>query len=478
MRMKNLKRLSENSGAVLEAEDVTASDDKLVRPCVLVHAGAEGEKIEFMSGDGSISFDEARIKRVIANQNKELEDLAKQYGGLDKMPPGAWTPILDSHEDSSNSRVVGRLQSLLRFEVRDVPKIGKNVPCAVADIAFLGKDTVTRVKDGRIYHLSIGIDEKTDTLGEISTVVEPAAPGAMVLNKGKGVSKKLKQGEPQMGDKLKRLQAIANRVSKMKSFQKELTAMSSKLVAASDSVKLTARKGEVTHRLTGLMRSGKMTPAEFKKLDLVKLSALAPEHFDTIVGSFDVREPVISPGQKGSTDAAAFSELGKGMEKRQLKNLKGEVYKDFKRLGKKLAAADEFEKEEKESKMAGGPVNPGKDPHAVPGEEEQHLAEVQKHMAHLGKCLESGDISGAKEAHKALAEKTMGGQKHMEAGAAGDVKSEDYKKSMDAMQGQVDELNTQMARMAGMVKEMMGAEEEEGKELEAEEEEEPAAAAS
>ena len=73
-------------------------------------------------------------------------------------------------------------------------------------------------------------------------------------------------------------------------------------------------------------------------------------------------------------------------------------------------------------------------------------------------------------AHKALADKFAGSPVHMEAGAMGDVKSEDYKKSMDAMQGQVDELNTQMARMAGMVKEMMGADEEEGKELEGEEE--------
>ncbi len=67
------------------------------------------------------------------------------------------------------------------------------------------------------------------------------------------------------------------------------------------------------------------------------------------------------------------------------------------------------------------------------------------------------------------------GAKHLE---IGDVKSEDEQKSMEGMQGQVDELNTQMARMAGMVEELMGVEKEEGHDLEASEEDQPAAAAS
>lgn len=436
--------------------------------------------MRFMSGDGPIDFDEARVKRIIKIHNKHVDSLAADYGGEDKIPDGAYPPLLDMHENESNDRVIGRLTGRLVYEKRDVPKVGKNVPCAVArpGITFLGKETVERAKDGRIYHLSIGIDEKTDKLGELSTVIEPAAPGAMVLKQGKSESISSNKGEPPMGLDKKRLEAHVKRTSNLSAMRDQLTKMRSDLTAASTVVKLTQKSGELTHRLTGLMRAGKLSPAEYKKLDLKKLSAMPSEAIDMVMGTFDIRQPVIDPTQRGSTDAPSLSELSKNLSARGVTRLRSETVKDLKRLGMKLkegSALDEESKaDEKMKHMDGVPTQPGKDPHSVPGQagdEEQkmaHHAEYMKHMEALGKHLAAGDVKSAAESHKAMAAYHAAyGMKHMEAGAIGDVKSDDYTKAMAGVQSQVDELNTNMARLGGMVEELMSAEKEEGHDLEA-----------
>lgn len=464
------KRLKEPTGEVADnSPQKDDSNDKVVRPAILVHAGPGGDKMTFMSGDGEISFDKARIMNVIKNHNAKLSALAEQYGGIDKMPVGAWPPILDQHENDSNDRVIGRLASLLRYEERDIPKVGKKVPAALADITFLGEDTVKRVKDGRIYHLSIGIDEDTDTLGETSTVVTPAAPGAMLLNKGKAKSI-LHKGDKKMGAKVKKLKAaFEKRSAKLSEMKESLTKLTSKLESTRKDIKLTARKGEVTHRLTNLMRSGRLTPAEYKKMDIKKLAALDDSSLNTVVESFENREPVIDPTQRGTTDATTFSDLAKGMAKSQMKRLKGETLKDFKKLGKKLNAEMEAELEDLEDPKEDAKMKK----HMEDLEEEvkddagkkMSSGEMKKHLEDLKKHLESGDVEKAKESHAALAKcaEESKDEKHME---MGDVKSEDYKKSMDTLQGQIDELNTQMARMGGMVEEMMAGEKEEGHDLE------------
>lgn len=471
------KRLSEPSGSVANQADQNDASDKVTRPAILVHSGPNGDKVVFQSSDGEIAFDEERIKRIVENQNKLLNGLAEQYGGFDKIPAGAFPPLLDQHENDSNNRIVGRMMALLRFEKRDVPKVGKNVACAVTDITFLGAENVARVADGRIFHLSIGIDELSDTLGETSTVIEPAAPGAMLLkNKPASPVVRLKKGE-NMGKNLARIQAHANRVAKLTAIKDGISTLSAGLKGASDTVKLTKKTGEITHRLTGLMRAGKLTPAEFKKIDVKRLAKLDSESLDTVLSTYDVREPQVNAGQRGTTDAIPFTELAAGMKKKNLKRLKSEIASDFKKMsGGKLnlsSLEDEDEDHGKDHEMAGGnkeeEIHPGKDPHDVPGEGgDSKMGALKEHMAHCAKCLADGDVEGAKEHHdkamKYMADHGFG-DKEMSAGV-GDVKSEDYKAGMDALESKVDEMGTQLARFAGMVSELMDAEKEEGHELE------------
>lgn len=328
------KRLSGPTGEIADTK-IKPDDtpDKIVRSAILVHSGSGGKENTLASSDGDISFDEKRIRSVVDNHNKMITQLAVEYGGFDKMPVGAYPPILDQHSDDSNDRIRGRLTGLLRFERRSVPKVGDNVACAVCDITFLGKDTVDQVNDGRIYHLSVGIDENSDTLGETSTVIEPAAPGAMVLNKRK--NKKLK------GAKMS--------TKELKAAVTELKKLSKSAAGLKKKMNLTKRKGEVKSQFTKLMAAKKMSPAEFRKLDLVKLAKLDKEHLDTVMSVYESRETILKSGQQGTTSATVFSDVGtKTSEDREVKRLKAAAKKNLTKLGVKFKEMEKDDDDKKE----------------------------------------------------------------------------------------------------------------------------------
>lgn len=482
------KRLEKPEGATIEQKkNDTDSAKSIVRKAILVHSGPEGEAITFQSSDGEIHFDDARVKEIVEAQNAVTETLASEYGGFEKIPVGAFPPILDQHANDSNDRIRGRLTGKLSFEVRDVPKVGKNVSCAVCDITFLGEDTVEKVNDGRIYHLSVGIGDDPDsietynTLGETSTVIEPAAAGAMLLNKSKKASvksKKLtkitKKGDLMAGTKSyqKRLKAHESRKKILSSAGESLKQMSAKLVTASDKVQLAKKHSDISNGFAKLMKSGKMTPAEFKKQDIKKLSALPADAVKAVMQAYESREPQIDPSQRGSSDAPDASSIAQNLEKKQMSRLAAEIKGDFKKLGAKMKHMGEDKDKEdihekSEKKMADKPEHDEK--HLA---EEKHLnSECMKHMEAAEKHMEEGKHEEAKAELKKMKEHmSKHGLKHMAEGDHGiaDVKSEDEMKSMEEMKSEVDELKTNMARMAGMIEELMGVEKEEGEHLEEE----------
>jgi hypothetical protein len=475
------KRLSIPSGEINAGEAHEGdADDKIVRSAILVHSAPNGEPAVFQSADGEISFDAARIKRVVDNHNARIQELAQQYGGLDKMPIGAFPPILDQHESDSTHRVSGRLAGLLKFETRDVPGVGPQCACATTDITFLGKDTVSRVKDGRIYHLSIGIDEAGDTLGEVSTVIEPAAPGAMLLNRNKKPST---QGVKRMAKKNARLEAQKKaRLAKLSAIKDSMTSLGAKTEDTTKRLVSADRENKVTARLSGLMKSKKLTPAEFKQMDVKKLAKLDDEALNTVVSTFEARQDVILAGQRGSTDAVDFATLGKDLEKRQQKRLASETVRDLKKLGAKLKpgsrlarlAEAEDEDHGKTHEMSGPheeELHPGKDPHAVAGEggdEPVGKPELSHLHAKLAQHLAAGDIEGAKAVHAEMAKHLS--SKHLS--SPEDVAGEGHGQDLAGLKGEMDEFKTQLARCVGMVEELMSVEKEEGHDLAADPEHE------
>lgn len=436
-----MKRLSQPSGITIMTDQaigpVAAQSPlkSIVKRAILVHSGPNGSPIFFCTGDydpekdgpdGDISFDDARIKNIVKCHNEMISQLAVGYNGFENMPIGAFPPILDQHEGTDSvNRVVGRLNSLLSFEIMDIPGVGQNCSCVVSYITFLGEKTVEQVQDGRIYHLSIGIDENTDTLGETSVVITPAAPGAMLLKRG---TNKSSSGDKQMD--VKKLEAKKAKMAKLEAMKKELAGMTSKATITTKKINLSKKVSSVTAKLSGLVQGGKITPAEFKKMDMKALAGLPEEAFKTLVSAFEAMEPKVLAGQRGSTSAIDYSTLGKEMHKKDMKSLKSEIKGDFKKMGKKLKASDDDEDEGKEDK---------KDMSANPFDKEDD----KKDMA--------GD-EGKEDDKKALEVSPLNAAENEE--------------NSSELQKQVDELNTQIARLAGMVQELMDCEKEEGHDLE------------
>jgi soluble cytochrome b562 len=445
-------RLTKPTGIVLaQSQTPPSASGQLVRKAILVHVG------DFQSADGPIVFDEARLLRVVENQNAKIKALAADYGGLDKMPLGAFPPILDQHDDDSVQRVGGRMGALLEVASRDIPGVGKNVPCIMTDLTFLGDDTICRVLDGRIYALSVGIDESTDTFDEISTVITPAAPGAMLLAKKKKAAAKAKT---KTSSRLAAQTAQRKRMAILTSLQKDITTLSTTIGVASAKVRMISHEGDVRGRLIHLMRGGKLTPAEYRSMDLTRLSRLDGEGLSIVMDAFNTRQNVIEPGQRGSSAALEFSEIGKNMAKTEVKKLRKEFADDYKRLtGKKLESAEADMESELESELeeaAGKKRAAAEAP--VEGDEK---GDVEKKMDELKKHLDGGDMEAAKKALSEL-EDLKKGKKHMAAdpspAPAADVKSEDYRKGMSELQKQIDELSTQLARVTGQLTKLVEVE--------------------
>ena len=90
--------------------------------------------------------------------------------------------------------------------------------------------------------------------------------------------------------------------------------------------------------------------------------------------------------------------------------------------------------------------------------------EMKEHLKKMAEHIEKGDMEGIKMCHMAMCKMAEEQKKHMS--GVDDVKSEDYKKSMEQLEGELDEVKTNLARMAGMVDELMSAEVKEGHDLE------------
>jgi len=298
------------------------SPESLEKRTILIHAGS------FQSIDGPIEFNAARIKRIVTQQNSAIQNLAQGYGSIERMPLGAFPPILEDH-DEETSKVVGRLSGLLEYAEIDIPGVGLKVPAAVGKIVFLGKENTKRVLDGRIYHVSIGINEETDTLSEASVVVTPAAPGAMLLSRGSSVhlssppSKKKGDAPMPQPASHQAKPVSAERRKRLHSLRGEMQKLTSKIHSGQETLRLKSKEAKLVHRLRSAVSGGKMTPAEYRKLlkdgDVARLAGLPDEASDLFIKSYESREPVVEPGQRGTVQALEGGQVAKEIGHKRLK---------------------------------------------------------------------------------------------------------------------------------------------------------------
>jgi hypothetical protein len=464
-----LKRLQQPSGELVAPAQPTAPIcfDKIVRTARLIHSGPHGSNLTLESSDGELSFDSDRIRAIVAKHNAKILKLAEDYGGLENMPIGAFPAILDSHEDDSNDRLIGRLNFLLRFEIQDVPGVGIGCACVLTEITFLGEETVKRVNDGRIFHLSVGITDEEEnpehnTLGEVSSVIEPAAPGAMLLKKGhtaKGanVSKK-------------RLAATKKRLAALKEIQGTLKTLGGQVKESADIMRLAKAKSSVTHRLSKAMETQKLTPATLKTLEgkgiVKRLAKMDKATVDIVMDVIESYEHVIPVGQRGtSSGAVEFGDLAKGLEDKQMKRLKAEAKGDLKRLSGKI-----------KFKAKDGDEDGGGDDKKLAGDKDEKDKKDlgfgdkidKKELGDKGEDDKKG-LAGEDKDKKDLGGKEGGDPEAKRLAEGGDVPgplSEDEMTEIEKQGTRIDELTTQIARIAGLVQELMTAEQEEESDLE------------
>lgn len=233
------------------------------------------------------------------------------------------------------------------------------------------------------------------------------------------------------------------KMSKLSAAKASITKLSSEMKAQTEGVQLSVKKAKINVRLSGLQASGKITPAEIKKMDLAKLSAESDATVDAVLKTYADREPVILTGVYGSTKGVA---VGKVYKSTKMSSLEKDMLSSmpFTRMAMGL---------DKEEEAAQDTVNihVDTDPHT-------DLAEVHKvaeeHMAKAHLAMDAGNHGEAKEHLRKLMEHY---KKHM--GAIGEpehVSMESTEAEMSSIAQTVEKLQTQNRELLKLVEQLAG----------------------
>lgn len=352
-------------------------------------------------------------------------------GQLSRMSAGVYSQKFKSHANGAERVTIGSNDAKAFFQDRDQ-----------AHEAAILLET-----DGAFS----GVKVSETSTGGAELIAKFASVDGVRLSSQKSKGAKMPKLNKEKSNK-KRLAKLVEARTNLKHLTTQLKEASTQLVASSNSIKLAAKKSKIDGELRGLMRLGKMTPAEFKNQNISDLASLDEKALKICLSAFSGREKmVIDPTQRGSTDALEAGTMAKEIG---LKRLKAEARKDLKRFGAKLSADAEKEHEEDKEHLK---HKLGAEAKQDLGSEDKDGAEYKAHMGNLKKHLAEGNLDEAKKAF-GLAEK-CGGEKHMSLGDAGAQEAgENYSK----LQEQVDSLSTLVSKLAGEMDKVVHAEEAEG----------------
>lgn len=345
-----------------EAEGANISPSVYERPVMMVYEGV------FDSMDGEVTIADHHINLLAKNHNSLLERVKRLATG--EIPLRDCPPLQLDHSTSARD-TIGRLVGALTTGYIDIA--GAQKLALFGRARFLGEENVEKARDGRYTHVSIGADLESGVINELSVTPFPAAPNASLLSKlsaeegkEKPMHEKLKKHlmdskkmSEEDAEKLSR-ECLAHHMSKMgmddekmgkhlaAADDKELSRMSDehdadkklsaekdekekkdeddkKLARKNDFTKLALgmkasnvafrlelRKSTVAARLSRLRTEAKITPAEIKKLDIVKMAALDDVAMEAALSTFESREPVLRFGSlSGTNKAEAIDQITK-----------------------------------------------------------------------------------------------------------------------------------------------------------------------
>lgn len=422
-------------------DGVEVSPNVYERPVMMVYEG------EFDSMDGPVTIRQEHIALLAKNHNTLLERVKRLVTG--EIPLRDCPPLQLDHSTSARD-TIGRLVGALTVAHIDIA--GSQKLALFGTARFLGAENVEKAKDGRYTHVSIGADLESGVINELSVTPFPAAPNASLLSKPdaeegkeKGMHEKLKKHlmehkkmSAEDAEKLSK-ECLAHHMSKMgmddekmgkhlaAADDKELSRMSDehdadkklsaekdekekkdedekKLARKNDFTKLALgirtgnselrmelRKSTIASRLARLRGEAKITPAEIKKLDVVKMAALTDGEMTAALDAFESREPVLRFGSlAGTNKAEAIENISKKYRLARME-LESRLNMPMKAKEAKEKLARLADDEKKELSEAGKDETPSKgmltkmtfeDLSAMVDDKSKH-EELKKHLQHM-----------------------------------------------------------------------------------------------
>lgn len=225
---------------------------------------------------------------------------------------------------------------------------------------------------------------------------------------------------------------------KEESKEKEMTAAKEKLTqlrasfeTSKKEVHLARKKSELSVRLSKLKADAKVTPAEVKKIDLVKLAGETQATIDAVFKSYEDREPVIFTGIFGTKNAANPADVYK---KAKLSSLEAETRANM----PFLKMASKTENQVKMSTMSDMVETDQKPP--VPQDYNMEYEEMNR-------LMDEGKIPEAKEKLKKLFEAW---------GKHGMAEGESSHQSMSALADSVKKMETEFAQLIELTAGLVG----------------------
>jgi hypothetical protein len=341
-------------GGALVASSQSETTAENMKRAMLCYAG------KFASVDGDVEITADHLAHIVERHNGKIERLKESIRMSD------YPPVQLDHSTSARD-TVGRLMGPLELGEHD-----GNV-ALFGHVKILGADNWERVLDGRWTHLSIGADLESGELMELTITPFPAARNAILLT-SKGANMVIKETDEEMkkrlakeeedkaklsadgdeddktklGDEKITIEHDADGDGKLPSdklaseeeedkaklsaeeedeekkkeedekSKTELSAAITSMKKKTDAVRLALRKTNLAARFTRLRAQAKVTPAELKKIDFVKLAAANDVTIEAVVQSYENREPVIRTGQLGTIKAMSAAELSKKTQLTQL----------------------------------------------------------------------------------------------------------------------------------------------------------------
>lgn len=333
-----------NAGQALA--DNKVDSDKFVRMAILCRTG------KWIGLHGEIEVTKEMLE-LVANYNNTA------YSSVVNMH--SYPPIQIEHERDARE-TQGRIDlSQAKLEVVEAKKYNPiwDGYVLVGPLRIDDEEGQKNVESGKFSKLSLSFDDEIGEIYETSFVAVEAARGSQILKKGDG-------SMPEELEKIKgQVTSLSAQVTQMKSknsgaalalmnlkggIDKRVTSLSSSI----EKVVLLTQKAQVQSEFKALIRQGKITKAEYDKLDFKEFAALPKVALSALVSSYKNRTPSIDVNQYGTVAGVKASKVELSQEeynKALAAQQKGETYKPV-----TLAAEDGSDKGEEDDSesLAGG----------------------------------------------------------------------------------------------------------------------------